>query len=297
MRQLVKTVLGKTVKWLLILLCLSVVPVVLFRWVPVPGSMIMVERWVQARMDGTPISLQHQWKPYREIPDHMKMAVIAAEDQNFAHHHGFDMAAIRAAVEHNRQGGRLRGASTISQQTAKNVFLWSGRSWLRKGLESWYTLWIELLWPKQRILEVYLNVAEWDEGVFGVEAAAQHHFGRGASYLSTQQAATLAAVLPNPRNWSASQPSAHVQRRALWIQRQINQLGGPHYLREMEKGQQWSRPDWLRMPDVRGWLSKSTQSEHNRVRFFARDRNGNAAAVVDPGFATGDVQAHVRVTQ
>ncbi len=252
MITVLKKVLGKTFKWLLILMFISILPVIAFRWVPLPGSMMMVERWIQARSAGTPIVLQQQWRPYREIPDSMKMAVIAAEDQNFANHHGFDLQAIRAAMAHNRQGGRLRGGSTISQQTAKNVFLWSGRSWLRKGLEGWYTLWIELLWPKQRILEVYLNVAEWDDGVFGVEAAAQHHFGVGASYLSTQQAARLAAVLPNPRNWSASQPSAHVQRRASWIQRQMNQLGGPHYLREMEKGREWSRPDWLRLPDVRG---------------------------------------------
>jgi monofunctional biosynthetic peptidoglycan transglycosylase len=299
-RQLVKTALGKAAKWLLILLCLSIVPVLVLRWVPVPGSMMMVERWVQARTDGRPLKLQQQWKAYREIPDHMKMAVIAAEDQNFARHQGFDIAAIRAAIAHNRRGGSLRGASTISQQTAKNVFLWSGRSWLRKGLESWYTLWIELLWPKQRILEVYLNVAEWDDGVFGVEAAAQHHFGLGASYLSARQAATLAAVLPNPRNWSAAQPSAQVQRRARWIQQQMNQLGGPHYLREMEKDREWSRPDWLRLPDVRSWLSDSgslPEPEHDGMRLFITDRDSRTTALVDPGFTAGDIQTHVRVTQ
>lgn len=173
----------------------------------------------------------------------MKMAVIAGEDQRFAEHFGFDVAAIKAAVEHNSRGGSVRGASTLSQQVAKNQFLWSGRSWLRKGMEVWFTLWIEVLWPKQRILEVYLNIAEWDRGVFGVEAAAQEHFGVGASYLSDRQASLLAAVLPNPRDWSAANPPAHVQRRARWIQQQSRQLGGSHYLREMEQGQ--ALPEWL----------------------------------------------------
>jgi monofunctional biosynthetic peptidoglycan transglycosylase len=181
----------------------------------------------------------------------MKMAVIAAEDQRFADHYGFDLKAIRAAVEHNMQGGNLRGASTISQQVAKNLFLWSGRSYLRKGLEVWFTAGIELLWPKQRILEMYLNIAEWDKGVYGVEAASRHHFGIGASYLSSQQAAQLAAVLPSPLNWDAASPPPHALRRANWIQRQSRQLGGRHYLDRMETGK--PLPDWL---TVRYWRNR-----------------------------------------
>ncbi len=134
--------------------------------------------------------------PWKALPDDLKMAVIAAEDQKFAEHWGFDFAAIHAALQHNQAGGSLRGASTLSQQVAKNLFLWSGRSWLRKGLEAWFTALIELLWPKQRILEVYLNSVEWGDGIFGAEAAARQHFGRGAPYLSARQASLLAAVLP-----------------------------------------------------------------------------------------------------
>ena len=138
--------------------------------------------------------------------------------------------AIQAAFLHNERGGSIRGASTLSQQVSKNLFLWSGRSYLRKGLEAWFTVLIETLWPKQRILEVYLNSVEWDEGVFGAEAAARHHFGVSAAALSRQQASLLAAVLPNPREWSASHPSTYVARRAGWIRQQMSQLGGTGYL-------------------------------------------------------------------
>lgn len=208
----------------------SVAVVVIFRFVPPPGTMLMVERKIESWIDGTPIDLQRSWRPWDEISDDLKVAVIAGEDQKFAEHWGFDIAAIRAAFVHNEEGGSLRGASTLSQQVAKNVFLWSGRSWLRKGLEAWFTGLIEIFWSKQRILEVYLNSAEWDEGVFGAEAAARHHFGVGAPYLSRQQASLLAAVLPNPRNWSASRPSPYVARRAGWIRKQMSQLGGNDYL-------------------------------------------------------------------
>jgi monofunctional biosynthetic peptidoglycan transglycosylase len=246
-----KTVLLKVTQWLLILMLISLLPVILLRWVPSPGSALMVERWIEHRGDDAAYQISRQWVPYQSIPDSMKMAVIAAEDQQFAEHFGFDLAAIKAAVEHNSRGGSVRGASTISQQVAKNQFLWSGRSWPRKGLEVWFTLWIEVFWPKQRILEVYLNIAEWDRGVFGLEAAAQSHFGVGASYLSDRQASHLAAVLPNPREWSAANPPAHVQRRARWIQQQSRQLGGSHYLREMQEGQ--PLPEWL---TLRYWRNR-----------------------------------------
>lgn len=247
---MIKRILAKSARWLLLLMALSLIPVIVLRWVPTPGSMLMIERWAAARADGG-LDIRHEWIAYDRIPDHMKMAVIAAEDQRFAEHFGFDLQAIRAAMEHNRQGGSVRGASTLTQQVAKNQFLWSGRSWLRKGLEAWFTLWIEVLWPKQRILEMYLNVAEWDEGVFGVEAAARHHFGVSASVLSGRQAAQLAAVLPSPLRWSASRPPAHVQQRAGWIQRQARQLGGRHYLDQLESSR--PLPDWL---TINHWRSR-----------------------------------------
>ena len=216
----------------------SAVLVLIFRWVPPPGTALMVERKVESWFDGQPIDLQRSWRPWDEISNDLKVAVIAGEDQKFAEHWGFDFSAIRAAFVHNEKGGTVRGASTLSQQVSKNLFLWSGRSWLRKGLEAWFTGLIEVLWPKQRILEVYLNSAEWDDGVFGAEAAAQHHFGVSAARLSRQQASQLAAVLPNPRNWSAGRPSAYVSTRAAWIRQQMRQLGGDSYLDTLNNSRQ-----------------------------------------------------------
>src|SRR5690606_17077713 len=176
------------------LLALSVALVLVLRWIPPPGTALMVERKVQAWRNGEALELRRQWLPWEQLPDNLKMAVIAAEDQRFAEHWGFDLPAIRDALEHNRRGGSLRGASTLSQQVAKNLFLWSGRSWVRKGLEVWFTLLLETLWPKQRILEVYLNSVEWGNGVFGAEAAARHHFRVPAARLSNRQASLLAAT-------------------------------------------------------------------------------------------------------
>ncbi|WP_346796086.1 monofunctional biosynthetic peptidoglycan transglycosylase [Halomonas sp. Bachu 37] len=209
---------------------LSVALVLLFRVVPPPGSMVMVERKIQSWIDADPITLQWQWRSWEAMASHAKMAVIAAEDQRFPDHRGFDLVELKRAWQASRDGARLRGASTLSQQTAKNVFLWSGRSWLRKGLEAWFTLLIETLWPKQRILEIYLNVAEWDSGVFGLEAAAQHYFGVSAAALTERQASLLAAILPSPRTRSASRPDAQVERRSQWIRQQMRNLGGAAYL-------------------------------------------------------------------
>lgn len=230
---MLRTLLRRLIKLLFWLTALSVLLVAVFRWVPPPITGLMVERKVESWASGEPIDLQRSWRPWQTLPDDLKMAVIAAEDQKFADHWGFDIAAIRAAFAHNERGGSLRGASTLSQQVAKNLFLWSGRSWIRKGLEVWFTGWIELLWPKQRILEVYLNSVEWGDGIFGAQAAAQHHFGIGASYLSTAQASQLAAVLPNPREWNAGRPGPHVRQRASWIRQQMRQLGGSHYLNQL----------------------------------------------------------------
>ncbi|WP_435867752.1 monofunctional biosynthetic peptidoglycan transglycosylase [Halomonas salifodinae] len=211
----------------------SVLLVLLFRVVPVFGSMVMVERKVQSWIAREPIRIEQQWRRWDQLSDHAKLAVIAAEDQRFPVHRGFDLVELRRAWEASRNGARLRGASTLSQQTAKNLFLWSGRSWARKALEAWFTLLIEALWPKERILEVYLNIAEWDTGVFGLEAAAQHYFGVSAAQLNPHQASLLAAILPNPRARDAARPSPQVAQRAAWIRQQMRNLGGTAYLERL----------------------------------------------------------------
>ena len=154
-----------------------------------------------------------------------QIAVIAAEDQKFAEHWGFDVAAIRAALKHNQQSRRVRGASTLSQQTAKNLFMWSDRSFLRKGIEAWFTLLMELGWDKSRILEVYLNIVEFGPGIYGAEAAARHYFGKPAIRLTRYEASLLAAALPNPWRYRVKPPSPYVQQRSAWIRRQMGQLG------------------------------------------------------------------------
>ena len=213
---------------------LSVLFVLVFRFVPVFGSMVMAERKVSSWFQGENLTIEQQWEPWSRLSDNAKVAVMAGEDQRFPDHWGFDVAQIKRSITQWSDGGDLRGASTLTQQTARNLFLWTGRSWIRKGLEAWFTLLLEALWPKQRILEVYLNIAEWDTGVFGLEAAAQHYFGTSAANLSVSQASHLAAILPNTRGWSASQPSAYVQQRAAWIQRQMRNLGGTAFLRRLE---------------------------------------------------------------
>lgn len=228
-----RSLLYRLTKLLLWVAASSVLLVLLLRWVPPPFTALMVERKVESWISGEAIDLQRSWRPWAQLPDELKMAVIAAEDQKFAEHWGFDVAAIRAALRHNERGGSLRGASTLSQQVAKNLFLWSGRSWPRKALEAWFTGLIELLWPKQRILEVYLNSVEWGDGIFGAQAAARHHFGIDAPRLNSQQASQLAAVLPNPRAWAAGRPTRHIAKRAAWIRQQMRQLGGSRYLEQL----------------------------------------------------------------
>lgn len=183
-----------------------------------------------ARLIGERAAQQQAWVGIGEIAPHMALAVVAAEDQQFPRHWGFDTRQIRAALASHRDGGRLRGASTISQQVARNLFLWQGRSYLRKGLEVWFTALMETLWSKRRILEMYLNFAETGERMFGVGAAAQTYFGRGATDLSRSQAALIAAVLPNPLVYKVAEPSAYVHERRDWILRQMRNLGGPAYL-------------------------------------------------------------------
>ena len=212
-----------------LLLGFTVLQVLPLRWIDPPTSAFMLARQIDGLgEDG--FRLRQDWRDLADISPQLPIALVAAEDQKFPLHSGFDLEAIDRAVEGNARGGRVRGASTITQQVAKNLYLWSGGGYVRKGMEAWYALLIELFWPKQRILEVYANIAEFGDGVYGAEAAAQQFFGKPASALTAAEAARLAAVLPNPKRYDAARPGPYVQRRAAWIQRQARQLGGPAYL-------------------------------------------------------------------
>jgi monofunctional biosynthetic peptidoglycan transglycosylase len=208
--------------------------IVVFAFLPVPFSAVMVERQVGAWLSGDFGYVAHSdWVSMDDISPQMALAVMAAEDQKFPEHWGFDVAAIEKALSHNeRRPTRIRGASTLSQQTAKNLFLWDGRSWLRKGLEAGLTSGIELVWTKRRILTVYLNIVELGDGVFGVEEASQRYFNKPAKRLTASEAALLAAVLPNPHRFKANAPSGYVVQRQQWIMRQMRQLGGEGFLKE-----------------------------------------------------------------
>ena len=208
---------------------------VVLRWVPPLTSAFMLQRQFGALLRGESAWIQYRWVGWREIPLSMKLAAIASEDQKFPSHWGFDFESITDAAQENEGRRRPRGASTITQQVAKNLFLWPDRSWVRKGLEAYFTIWIEILWPKRRVLEVYLNVAEMGDGIYGVGAAAEELFGVRPSRLSTRQCALLAAVLPSPQRFRANRPSAYVARRADWIQRQMWQLG-TGYVAALERG-------------------------------------------------------------
>jgi monofunctional biosynthetic peptidoglycan transglycosylase len=208
--------------------------IVIFAFLPVPFSAVMVERQIGAWLSGDFSYVAHSdWVSMDDISPQMALAVMAAEDQKFPEHWGFDVAAIEKALSHNeRRPTRIRGASTLSQQTAKNLFLWDGRSWLRKGLEAGLTSGIELVWTKRRILTVYLNIVELGDGVFGVEEASQRYFNKPAKRLTASEAALLAAVLPNPHRFKADAPSGYVIQRQQWIMRQMRQLGGEGFLKE-----------------------------------------------------------------
>jgi len=212
-------------------LALSWLVVLVLRFVPPWTSAVMLERQLSAWAHGEKdFQLRRHWVPWTQVSRWVPLAMVAAEDQKFPYHHGFDFDSIQNAMDAADDGKRLRGASTISQQVAKNLFLWNGRSFVRKGLEAWFTVLIEATWPKQRILEVYVNIAELGDGIYGVGAASDAYFHTSPARLGPAQAARLAAVLPSPRRLHADRPSAYVQRRANWIQQQMNQLGGPGYI-------------------------------------------------------------------
>ncbi|WP_374189827.1 monofunctional biosynthetic peptidoglycan transglycosylase [Erwinia sorbitola] len=207
--------------------------IVVFAFLPVPFSAVMAERQISAWFSGDFGYVAHSdWVSMDEISPWMALAVIASEDQKFPTHWGFDVAAIQSVLDSDGEKAGMRGASTLSQQTAKNVFLWDGRSWIRKGLEAGLTVGIETVWTKRRILTVYLNVAEMGKGVFGVEEASQRYFHKPASRLTMSEAALLAAVLPNPIRYRVDAPSGYVRQRQQWILRQMRQLGGEGFLRE-----------------------------------------------------------------
>lgn len=219
----------------LLFVAVTTTQVVVLRFVDPLFSSFMAIRQVEAWAAGDwSFRVAYDWRDLEAIAPVLPVALVAAEDQNFAVHRGFDLDAIEDARRRNEQGGRLRGGSTISQQLAKNLFLWQGRSagsrWVRKGVETWYTGLIELLWPKRRILEVYANVAEFGDGVYGAQAAARTYFRRDADALTLAQSARLAAVLPSPRRYSVASPGPYVQRRSHWIERNVRQLGGASYL-------------------------------------------------------------------
>lgn len=207
--------------------------VLLLRFIPVPCSALMVERQVEAWGSGRRYVALHHWTPLEKIAPAMGLAVIAAEDQNFEEHFGFDWKAIEKAITHNEHSRKKRGASTVTQQTAKNLFLWESRSWARKGCEVYFTLLLETFWSKRRILEVYLNSVEFGDGVYGVDAASRKFFGRSAGAINPGQAALLAAVLPSPRRFRADAPSPYLRGRQEWILRQMRQLGGEQVVKNL----------------------------------------------------------------
>lgn len=221
--------LRRTSRWIAFLffalVLLSCLVVLMLRWLEPPWSAVMLQRMLA---EGLP--QEQLWVDLADIDRHMALAVVAAEDQRFPHHWGFDTEQIMAALARHRDGGRLRGASTISQQVARNLFLWQGRSFVRKGLEVWFTALIELMWNKQRILEMYLNFAETGPRMFGVAVASRYYFDQSATELKRDQAALIAAVLPNPLLYKVDAPSSYVRKRQRWILKQMRNLGGPAYL-------------------------------------------------------------------
>lgn len=218
--------LGKILRFLLVVWLSTLGLTLLYRWIPVPLTPLMVLRLFEEPQPDQIHRWYRDWVPMEEVSPHLVQAAVAAEDQHFMSHSGFDLDAIQKAYQRNQNGKKQKlGGSTISQQTAKNVFLWPARNYLRKGLEVYFTLTIEWLWPKRRIMEVYLNSIEMGPGIYGAEAAAQHYFKKPAAKLTKREAALLVAAFPNPRQRNPSQPTAYLRRRASKIQRLMRQIG------------------------------------------------------------------------
>ena len=220
----------RLLKWsILAFFVSSILGVLYYKWMPVEYTPLMLIRYAQPSHADGHASIKHRWVPLDSIAPDMQLAVIASEDQRFCSHHGFDVEAIEQALDEYDRTGRRRGASTISQQTAKNVFLWPNSDWLRKGLEAYFTVLIELFWSKERIIEVYLNSIEMGPGIYGVAAAAEEHFGTQANKLRRGECALLAACLPNPLKYNAAVPSSYLRSRQRWILKQMKNLGQVSY--------------------------------------------------------------------
>jgi len=204
---------------------LSIGSVIIFKWLPIPYTPLMFIRCIEQKGDGKSITLKHNWVSLEKISPKLQLAVVCSEDQNYLKHFGFDWGAIQKAITANESGKKLRGGSTISQQTAKNVFLWNGRSYLRKGLEAYFTLLIEIFWSKERIMEVYLNSIEMGNGVYGAEAAAQFWFKKSALKLNKDESAAITSILPNPLKYIANPPSAYINKRKIWVKQQMSFWG------------------------------------------------------------------------
>jgi monofunctional biosynthetic peptidoglycan transglycosylase len=231
MKKFLKFLLRFLKYFLIIFFTLSIFFVVLYRFVNPPVTPLMLIRTLQQTFSGEPVRLKKDWKSLEEISSNLQLAVVASEDNRFLDHSGFDIEAIKKARDYNeaKKGKKTRGASTISQQTAKNVFLWPDRTWLRKGLEVYFTFLIETVWGKKRIMEVYLNVIEMGNGIYGAEAATQHYFHKPAVLLTRDQAALIASILPNPRKWDPSRPSAYLLNREQWILWNMANIGKVEY--------------------------------------------------------------------
>jgi monofunctional biosynthetic peptidoglycan transglycosylase len=199
--------------------------VMLYRFVNPPITFLMMQRTVERLFEGKGWKLEKEWKDFDELSNNLKLAAVAGEDANFLHHWGFDTKAIQKAYLKNKQGKPIRGGSTITQQVAKNVFLWPGRSWIRKGFEAYFTLLIEIFWSKKRILEVYLNVAEMGRGVYGAEAATLYYYNKSSARLTKSQAALLIAILPSPLKWSPTKPTRYVSFKKYFILRNMRRIG------------------------------------------------------------------------
>lgn len=226
----------RILRWIVLLFFGStILSVLILRWCPVYVTPLMLIRCVQQMSHGEKLRLRHHWVAMEDISGHLPVAVISSEDQNFLEHHGFDFDAIGKAIDEHRKGKKQRGASTISQQTAKNVFLWPGGGWFRKGLEVYFTALIELMWNKHRIMEVYLNSIEMGDGIYGAEAVSQLHFGYSARELTRANAALIAATLPNPLRFSSKNPSPYMLRRQSWIMRQMRYVEKNANLEKLQK--------------------------------------------------------------
>jgi monofunctional biosynthetic peptidoglycan transglycosylase len=223
--SLLKSIMSVVTRVFLWFLMVTVLWVLVYRFVNPPITLLMVLRNIERTTDGKPGKMEKEWVDFEDISDNMKRAAVSAEDQLFLTHIGFDVKAIEKAFATNKKGKKIKGGSTISQQTAKNVFLWPGRSWIRKGFEAYFTLLIEMLWSKERILEVYLNVIEMGDGIYGAEAAAQAYFGKSCAKLSRSQAALITACFPNPRRWTPKKPTQYIKHRQYLILKNMKRLG------------------------------------------------------------------------